>query len=358
MSVKRKVIDYIVKGQKVFVGLEDSKKTWKVCVRSDKAIVHETHMPAQYKVLKKFFDNKFPSCEVHLVYEAGFKGFSLYFRLIDDGYACTVVPPHTVMQEKCSRVKNDRIDARLLAKNLEDGNCKSCYVPDSERLADRQVARTLSAVNKDIRRTKNRIRQFLNFHGIDPCVSVANWGKRLYRALHHLEVSNTRLRSTLDMHLGQLEFLWKQQYYLLKLLEELSKEERYAEFVRIAKTLPGVGKLTAIRLVLELGENLSRFKSGGEIASFVGLGGTEYSTGERVRRGGITKQGNAELRSWLIECAWRARAKDPALREFYSRIKSNTGKGNKAIVAVARKLITRLRSCIVSNTEYVLGVVA
>ena len=55
----RKIRKYILKGQEVFVGLEDSKKTWKICVRSNKLVVHESSMPAQYEVLRNYFNNKF-----------------------------------------------------------------------------------------------------------------------------------------------------------------------------------------------------------------------------------------------------------------------------------------------------------
>jgi transposase len=118
MSKVRKIVEAVVESKEIFIGLEDSKRTWKICVRSDRMVIHAASMPARYDVLKAYFDNKFPGCTIHLVYEAGFRGFNLHDRLTDDGHDCIVVPPHTVVQKKCSRVKNDRIDARILAKNL------------------------------------------------------------------------------------------------------------------------------------------------------------------------------------------------------------------------------------------------
>lgn len=358
MSVQRKIVNVVVRKQKIFVGLEDSKKTWKICVRTGRQIVHEVSMPAKYAALSAYFGKHFPECDIHVIYEAGFKGFGLYYDLTSDGHACTVVPPHTVVQAKSTRVKNDRTDARLLAKNLEDGSCGACHVPDKERLADRQIVRSLNIVNKDIKQAKCRVRSFLFAHGIDSGVpDSAVWRDNHYKSLRTLDVGNPLLRECLDDLLDHLDFLWIKRGKYEKKLGELSKKERYATFVKIAKSFPGIGPLTAIRLVLELGEDLSRFGTGGEIASFVGLGGVEHSTGETERKGGITKQGNGMVRSWLIECAWIARKRDPALQVFYSRIMRNSGSGNKAITAVARKLITRLRSCVVNNTEYVLGVV-
>ena len=115
--------NYILRNEKVFVGLEDSKKTWSLCVRSGGVIVHETSMPAQYAVLRNYFNNKFPKCQIEVMYEAGFRGFELHDQLEADGWQCVVTPPHTVTEEKCQRKKNDRTDCRRLAKNLEKGRC-------------------------------------------------------------------------------------------------------------------------------------------------------------------------------------------------------------------------------------------
>lgn len=67
----KKVQEYIVKGKDIFIGLEDSKKTWKVCVRSDRMIIHEVSMPARYEVLRNYLRNRYPDCRIKLMYEAG-----------------------------------------------------------------------------------------------------------------------------------------------------------------------------------------------------------------------------------------------------------------------------------------------
>jgi len=352
---RRKMQDFILKSKSVFIGLEDSKTTWVICVRADKEIKHETSMPAKYEVLRSYL-RRFPDCDITVVYEAGFKGFGLFDNLVEDGYKCIVIPPHRVAQEKCSRVKNDKTDAKLLAKNLENGDCESCHVPDRERRSDRQVVRTLNAVDKDIRVERNRVRKFLQFHGIDSGIQTDDWRPVHFRSLRNLSL-DSMLKMSLDIMLDKLELYWKYQKELRKTLSEITKKERYASAFKIAKSFPGIGELTAIRLVLEFGEDFSRFKSGAAIANFVGLGCCEHSSGESVNRGGITKQGNSLIRSWLIQNAWVAIRKDPALQEFYSRIRQNSGKANKAIVAVARKLIVRLRSCMIRNEEYCIGVI-
>ena len=67
--------DYVAKGKEVFVGFEDSKKTWKLAVRSEKILIHQVSMEAKYPILIGYIRNKFPDCIIHLIYEPGFKGF-------------------------------------------------------------------------------------------------------------------------------------------------------------------------------------------------------------------------------------------------------------------------------------------
>jgi hypothetical protein len=119
----------ILKDEKVYVGLEDSKKTWQLCVRSTGVIVQETSMPAKFDALNNYFNNRFPDCQIQVIYEAGFSGFGLHDELEASGRDCIVTPPHTVTEEKCQKKNNDRTDCRRLAKNLENGDYHSCFVP-------------------------------------------------------------------------------------------------------------------------------------------------------------------------------------------------------------------------------------
>ena len=349
--------EHVVKGKEIFVGLEDSKRTWKLAVRSEKMVIHQVSMEAKYPVLIGYLRNKFPECTIHLMYEAGFKGFSLYDQLTDDGIDCVVIPPHVVTEPKVNRVKTDKRDARRLAKVLENHDFKdSCHVPDKERREDRQVSRTLIAVQKDIIRTRNRIRKLLQFHGIE-VPFPDRWGRGEFRALKKLDVSEP-LRISLDSFLAQLEELWAHQVSLRAALRKLCRKERYHKAFTIARSLPVIGWFTAIRLVLELGEDLSHFTSGKKIASFVGLTSSECSTGETERKGRITGMGSGFIRATLIENSWTAIRKDPVLLAKFTRVWHASGSRKKAIVAVARVLIVRYRACMLAGTPYVIGVAA
>jgi len=351
-----KVQDFVVKGKEVFVGLEDSKKTWKIAVRCDRMLIDRVSMPAQHGILIRYLRNKFPECTIHLIYEAGFRGFNLFDRLAEEDIGCVVIPPHLVTEPKVNRVKTDKRDANRLAVTLENQDFKDpCFVPDKERREDRQISRTLWAIQKDVIRTRNRIRKFLHFNGIEGPFPE-RWGKEEFQALKELPLG-VSLKKSLMTLITLLEQLWAHKESLQEALRVLCRKERYKKAFDIAMSLPGIGWFTAIRLVLELGEDLSRFTSGKKIASFVGLTCSEHSTGETERKGRITGMGSGFIRAALIENSWMAIRKDPALLAKFTRIWRGRGSKKKAIVAVARMLIVRLRACLISGAPYAIGTV-
>lgn len=351
----RKIQSYVVKDKPIFIGLEVSKRSWKLCVRSEKIVVQQTSMPAEYGNLYRYITNNYPRCQVEVIYEAGFSGFGLQKKLSSDGFKCVVTPPNKVTQEKVNKVKTDKIDARRLAVNLENGDYKSCYVPDQERLEDRQISRTLDQTQKAIVATKNRIRKFLDFHDLNGKLPPGAWSHARYLELRSLEL-NDCLQMSLDAYLDQLENLDTIRTRLKEQLKEFCQKERYRESVRIKESCPGIGWLTAIRLTLEWGD-LSRFKTGKHFASYTGLTASEYSTGDTRHQGRITGQGPGNVRSWLVESAWRALKKDVVLLDKYSRVLKNSGSKKKAIVAVARKLAVRIRALELSNQPYLAAVI-
>jgi transposase len=347
----------VVEGKEIFVGLEDSKNTWKIAVRSERMVIHQASMDAKYPALIGYLRNKFPDCLIHIMYEAGYKGFNLYDRLTQDGIDCIVIPPHMVTEPKTNKVKTDKRDARRLALVLESHDYdKSCHVPDKERREDRQISRTLCALQKDIIATRNRVHKLLDFHGIEVPFEKNVWGRKEFCSLRQLPLSEP-LKVSLNVYLAILEELWNQQALLRNYLRDLCRKERYRKAFQIARSLPGIGWYTAIRLILELGEDLSHFESGKKIASFLGLTSSEYSTGQTERKGRITGMGSGFVRSVLVENSWVAIRKDQALLSKFSRVVRSSGNKKKAIVAVARVLIVRLRACLIAGIPYRMGVV-
>jgi len=355
--MNRKMQDYIQKGKEIFIGLEDSKKTWKLSARCEGREINYTSMPAQYSNLRAFLRGKFPECQITVIYEAGFKGFGLHDSLSNDGYKCIVTPPNKVTQEKHNKVKTDKIDARRLATVLEKNDYKACAVPDRERREDRQISRALTQVQGEIKRVKNRIRKFFDVNGYAETFVAGGWTEKDYTQARKMEVSPV-LKITLDAYFSMLDRFKELRKQLHREVMLLAKKQRYSEAVRIVNSIAGIGKLTAIRLILEWGEDTGeRFKSGKSLACFSGFTQSEYSTGESVRKGRITGASRGYIRAWLIQCSWMCIKKDPAMLKAFERIAKNTASKKKAIVAIARKMVVRLWTCLNTKTEYVVAVI-
>jgi transposase len=322
-------------------------------------VVHETTMPAHYDHLRNYLRNKFPKCQIRIIYEAGFRGFELHDQIVADGWECIVTPPHTVTEEKCNRKKNDRNDCRRLAKNNENDDYRSCHVPPRRQREDRQVTRLYGQIQKEITRTCNRIRRTMEYHGLDKLFPSGDWSHANYRATEawvKKNVSSESLKFSFAKLFSLLNFLRKERVAVLKQMRIIAKKEPYCKNVELLFSAPGIGFLTAMRLALEWGD-LSRFKRKEEFASFLGLIPSDHSTGEQDHKGHITRQGNREVRSWLVESAWVAIKYDPVLLDKYRRVISHCGSAKIAIVAVARKLAMRLRAMLLNGETYEIGLI-
>jgi transposase len=117
--------------------------------------------------------------------------------------------------------------------------------------------------------------------------------------------------------------------------------DRMFNRVALLKSIPGMGSLMAIILLVEL-VDMNRFRSLDPLCSYVGLVPTERSSGEEDTHGSITPRSHAYLRSMLIECAWVAVRKDPALLMQYQHLTGRMS-GQRAIIRIARKLLSRIR---------------
>ena len=137
-------------------------------------------------------------------------------------------------------------------------------------------------------------------------------------------------------------------------INELSRSKRFQKRCKLLLSVPGVGRLTAMILLTEIGE-ISRFKSLDHLCSYVGLIPNIYASGESERVGEITKRGNRHLRSHLIESSWVAVRNDPALTLKYQQLCGRM-KGNKAIIRITRKLLNRIRYVLINEQEYELAV--
>jgi len=138
-------------------------------------------------------------------------------------------------------------------------------------------------------------------------------------------------------------------------IRKLANSDDYRDNVRILKTVPGISTLTAMTLLTEL-YDINRFKTLDKLCSYVGLIPNTESSGETEYKTGMTGRRNAQLKLILIESAWTAVRKDPALMMAFNELSKQMTK-TKAIVRIARKLLNRIRYVLRNQQEYVTAVV-
>jgi transposase len=293
---------------------------------------------------------------IETVYEAGYFGFWLYDELIEYGAECIVTPPSLIPQEYGNKVKTDRRDSRKLAHFLAKGMLKRVWVPTEKERYHRQVIRRRRQLVRDRIRTQSRIKAELKLYGFDVSAPHGKWTNTFLLNLGRIRFNNRWMQESFKRLLDQYYFLDEQIARQTGLLQQLSETELYKERVEILTTIPGIGTVAAMELLLEL-QDINRFQRADQLAAYVGLTPSQYTSADKVRMGRITCVGKSSLRAMLVQASWALIRKDGVMREKYDRLKSRSG-GKRAIVAIARTLLIRMRRLLLDNNPYVVGLVA
>ena len=343
----------IVQRKEVFIGVDVHKVSWHVTARAGGEEVFNGGIPGQYHPLRKLLD-RFEACQINVAYEAGPCGFWLHDKLVEDGIEVTVVHPSLIPVESGNKVKTDKRDSRKLARLLQSGLLKKVYVLTEEDRIDRELVRTRRQVLEHRNDVARQIKSKLLFHGITSPFSSKTWSQGYLRWLKGLTFEREVLRISFDVLIELYDYLTTELVKLRKRIMELSQSDKYRDKVKLLKGVPGIGTLIAMEILVELAD-IERFARADELASYMGLTPSEFSTGEYVHQGRITRCGNKRVRTCLVEASWILIQKDPWMRSKYDRLKGIKG-GKRAIIAIARNLIIRIRRILLNNEPYVVGV--
>lgn len=345
-------------GQQIYVGMDVHKKSWSISIYTDQ-FEHKTFsQPPEVGVLVNYLKRNFPGAAYTSVYEAGFSGFWIHDRLQEQGVQCLVVNPADVpTKDKERATKTDRVDCRKLARSLRNGEIEGIYVPTRPKAEDRSLLRTRHGMVKKQTRCKNQIKASLCFYGIYIPEDFANgyWSNRFINWIESLRMERASGNLAFNAQVDELKHIRRIIADLNRGVRALAKSDDYRNNVRILKTVPGVSILTAMTLLTEL-YDINRFKTLDKLCSYVGLIPNTNSSGETDHKTGMTGRKNAQLRGILIESAWTAVRKDPALLMAFNELCKHMTK-TKAIVRIARKLLNRIRYVLKNQQEYVPAVV-
>lgn len=333
-------------GQTIYLGMDVHKKSYSVSAICGNVVVKRDRLPADPEELLKYCKRFFPNAKIYSAYEAGFSGFGLHRFLVENNIKNIIVHPASIATPKNDRVKTDKIDSLKIALELSKGSLKGIHIPSQEQQSARSVTRFRATCMKERSRCVNRIKGFLHFLGIDLTFRLSEKKCNQLRNLNLSENDQFCLNLLLDE--------WGGISQTIKTCEKQLKQQSVIdELETYYKSAPGVGHIIARVLSNELGD-MTQFENERRLFSYCGLTPSEYSSGEKVRRGHITRQGKPSLRMYLTQAAWRAIRKDPALKEDFDRIAVEAGR-KRSIQAIARKLIGRIRACVLKREYYKLG---
>jgi transposase len=234
-------------------------------------------------------------------YEAGPCGYGVYRLLVGLGHDCAVVAPSLIPRRPGDRVKCDRRDSLGLARLDRAGELTAVWVPEAEHEALRDLVRARAAAVRELRRSRQQLCGFLLRHG--RVRSGKNWTRAHRRWLATLRFERPAQQIVLEDYIQAVEDAQARRDRLTGEVEIWAKSWSLAPVAEALQALRGVALITAVTLLAEVGD-LTRFRSPRQLMSHLGLVASEWSSGDTVRRGPITKAGNRQARNLLIEAAW------------------------------------------------------
>jgi transposase len=291
-----------------YVGLDVHKETIAVAVAEGRGgeVRSLGLMPNTPEAMRTLIRRLGPAKRLLCAYEAGPCGYVLYRHLTRVGARCVVVAPSLIPTKPGDRVKTDRRDATKLARLLRSGELTPIWVPDEEHEALRDLTRGREDARVDLLRARHRLSKFLLRLGVVPPAGGKPWGVKHRQWLQGLHLTRASQQSVLREYLLAVDQVQERLRRMEAELVEAARTSRHAALIAALQALRGVGVVTAVTLVAELGD-LQRFRTPRELMAYAGLVPRESSSGLRQHRGAITKTGNAHVRHVMVEAAWHYR---------------------------------------------------
>jgi transposase len=358
--MREKITEKSFSDQSVYVGIDVHLKNWRVSVLTDEIVYKTFSAPPQADKLGKYLRDHFPGAKIQSAYEAGFSGFWLHRELVNLGIESMVVNPGDVpTTDKERRQKEDARDSLKLAQTLRAGHLKGIFVPSEQIQHDRLLVRTREAIVKDLRRSKSRVKSMLYFEGIRYPEGFerdsTHWSRAFITWLEGIGFTHESAKSALNAHLEMVKHTRDQLLKMTRHIREIARQPHYRQKIELLTSVPGIGVLTAFRLLTEL-ETLERFKSFDKLCSYIGLVPSTHSSGDTEIDLGITPRSNNPLRAALVESSWVAVHHDPALSLSFMKLSQRMPK-NKAIIRIAKKLLRRIVHVMRHEVKYEKNVV-
>lgn len=307
----------------MFAGAVTTPVTWQVA-----------NEPTAVRRLVRKLEREAPG-PVHVFYEAGPCGYALQRQMTTERVTCDVIAPSLMPRKPGERVKTNRRDARKLVELGRAGLLTVVQPPTPADEAVRDLARARDDAREDLQRCRHRLGKLLLRRGLH--YVGRNWTQAHRRWVDSLTWTHAAERAVVEDYQLAIDHTEARLLELDARLKELAEQEPYREPVGWLRCFRGIDTLTAMLILAEL-HDFRRFSSARALMAFLGLVPSENSTGEKHRRGRITKMGNALVRRILVEASWHYQHRPGVGRALAARRKGQPPR----VIAIAEKAQRRL----------------
>ena len=307
----------------MLIGQEKPPVTWQ--------LANEPH--AVRRLVRKL-EREAPGA-VRACYEAGPCGYALQRQMTTARVNCQVIAPALVPRKPGDRVKTNRRDARKLVELLRAGLLTEVRPPTPKEEAVRDLCRARDDARADLQRCRHRLGKLLLRRGLH--YSGRNWTRAHRQWIDRLDWTQPAERVVVEDYLLAIDHVEARLIELDARLTDLAQTEPYCEPVAWLRCFRGIDTLTAILILAEL-HDFRRFQAPRALMAYLGLVPGEDSSGEKHRRGRITRTGNTLVRRLLVETAWHYQHRPSVGVALARRRKGQPGR----VIAVADKAQQRL----------------
>jgi len=333
-----------MKNSITYVAMDTHKKQHKIAYQQpdQREIIEGTvlNTAREIKKMVKKIVHQAPG-PVVFCYEAGVCGFVLKRQIEALGCRCYVIAPSLIPRKPGERVKTDRRDAKKLLSLFQAGLLTEVQAPDEAQEAARELTRLRETAQENLKRIRHQILKFLTRHGY-VYTEGRHWTQKHLTWLHALEFAEPRLTQVFENYFAEMVYCQSRLQNLDQEVTQLAQSPAYREVVRLLCCFHGIDTLTAITLLTEI-FTFGRFASPRQLMSYLGLTPGEDSSGDRQRKGAITKTGNARVRRLLNEAAWHYRHRYLPSRALQKRRAGQPAWAIAIAEAAGRRLSQRFR---------------
>jgi len=243
--------------------------------------------------------------DVKFCYEAGVCGFTLKRRIEALGCQCQVIAPSLTPIKPGDHIKTDRRDAAKLLAMYKTGLLTEVCAPEPQQEAAREMTRCRNTAMENLKRIRHQLLKLLTRHGY-VYTDGKHWTQKHITWMSGIEFEQPILTDVFDNYFTQMNHCIQRLESLDRDVEKLAQSDTYKEVVGLLRCFHGIDTLTAITIITEIFE-FGRFSTPGQLMSYLGLTCSENSSGQKQKKGSITKAGNKRVRRLLTETSWHYR---------------------------------------------------